>query len=110
MTTQTATVGLLSEKGGSRLFEATATDATFTELTSKTGTLSAYDVVKGKTFTHAMGEFAAGLGLARVRNTITNKVKGYIILDVIGEGIYRKLKRPITIGDNDIVEAYVDVA
>ncbi len=100
----------LAGPGGSRIFEATATDAAYTELTSKTGTLSAGDVVPGMVFTHALGEFAAGLAIGRVRNTVSNVVQGYIVCDVIGEAVYRKLRKSIYIGENDIVEIYTDVA
>jgi len=89
---------------------ATATDNTLTEITSSTGTLSLYKVLKGVTLTHYMAEFAAGIGRFQIRNTQTNKIKAIGIMDVIGEMTYRKFDRPVTVEQNDIIEAYTDVA
>jgi len=109
MTTQTALFCLHGPDGG-RHFSATATDAAITEITTTTGTNSLYDVLKGKSITHAAGQYAAGIGIGRIRNTQTNEVKAYIPCDVIGEEIYRPLKQPVMVEENDILEAYVDVA
>ncbi len=110
MTTQLMTVVLQgSEK--SRIFEATLTDAAnFAELVAKTGGLSLDDVMRDQTVSKALGEYAAGLGFARIRNTDTEIVKGYIFCDPIGEGIPRVLHKNITIEENDIIEGYSDVA
>lgn len=67
-------------------------------------------MLRGETITHAAGSFAAGIGKARVRNISSDEVKGDIILDVVGEEIYRELENPILVEENDILEAYVDVA
>jgi hypothetical protein len=93
-----------------RKMSATATDATYTEITSATGTLSLYKVAPRQVLTHYMAEYAAGLGIFRIRNTASNKVKGYGVMDVLGEMRYRRFRKPITVEQNDIVEAYVDVA
>ena len=116
MTTQTTIISLQGPGGGpagtsvARRFTATSTDATTNEQLSSVGSLSAYKVMKGSVVTHAAGQFAAGIGLGRIRNTSTNKVKAHIIMDVIGEEIYRPLDKPVTIEENDIVEVYCDVA
>jgi len=109
MTDQTATVFVYGPTGG-RKFSATATDATYTEITTATGTHSAYKVMAGQTITHYQAEFAAGLGIFRVRNIKSNVVKGYGVMDVIGEMRYRRFNKPIRLEQNDIIEAYVDVA
>jgi len=115
MTTQTTIVALMGRGGPqgasiARRFTATSTDGTVTEQTSTVGSLSLYKVMKGVTITHVAGQIAAGIGLARIRNTTTNKVKAYLIMDVVGEEIYRPLDQPVTIEDNDVVEVYCDVA
>jgi hypothetical protein len=110
MTTQTALMELRGPQG-SRKFSATATDAAMTEITSTTGTLSLGDTnLRGKLITHAVGQFAAGLGLGRVRDKVTNEIKAHIFMDVIGEEIARPLMTPFVVGENDILEAYTDVA
>lgn len=108
MTTQTVQVYLSGPSGGRR-FSVTATDGQFNEVTSETGTLSLYKVLKGKRIEYAGGQFAAGLAAAQVRNTQTNKVKAVILCDVIGEEIYRKID-PFTVEENDVLEVYCDVA
>ena len=116
MTTQTTIIALQGPGGGvpgtssARRFTATSTDAAVNEQLSSVGTLSLYKVMKGATITHAAGQFAAGIGIGRIRNTVTNKVKCHIIMDVIGEEIYRPLDKPVVVEDNDIVEVYCDVA
>lgn len=109
MTTQTALFNLNGPTKG-RKFSATATDATFTEITSTTGTLSLGDVLRGVRITHYVGQFAAGIGIGRIRNTATNKVKAILVADVIGEEIVRKVRIPFTVEEGDVIEAYVDVA
>lgn len=109
MTTQT-TIIELSGPNKSRRFTATSTDAQFNEQKSTVGTLSLGDVMKGETITHAAGQLAAGIAIGRIRNTVNDQVKGYIMCDVIGEEIMRKLRRPIKVEENDIVEVYCDVA
>ena len=106
---QTVIVGLSGPQGGRR-FSLNATDAAMNEITSETGTLSLYKVLRGKVITHVCGQFAAGICVAQIRNTQTDQIKAMIICDVIGEEVYRKLDTPVTIQDNDVVEAYVDVA
>jgi hypothetical protein len=116
MTTQTTIIGFQGPGGGppgtstARRFTATSTDATTNEQLSSVGSLSLYKVMKGAIITHAMGQFAAGIGLGRIRNTSTNKVKAHIIMDAIGEEKYRPLDRPVAVEENDIVEVYCDVA
>jgi len=108
MTTQTAQIYLSGPDGGRR-FSATATDAAFTEITSETGARSLWEILRGKRIEYAGGQFAAGVGAAQVRNTQTNKIKAVICMDVIGEERYHKID-PFTVEENDIIEAYVDVA
>lgn len=111
MTTQVARFGLYGTgPSPGRIMSATCTDDAFTEITSLTGTLKLDDVMKGTRITHASGQYAAGQGIGRIRNSVTNKVKGYIMMDVIGEERYRKLIRPITVEENDVLEAYTQVA
>jgi hypothetical protein len=109
MTDQTVTIGLYGPTGG-RIYEAAATYAEVTEITSKTGTLSLYKLQEGQVITHGGGEYATGIGYGIIRNTITNKIKARIYLDVIGEMRYRELRQPVTIEKNDILEAYCDEA
>lgn len=115
MTTQTTVIGLQGPGGpagvsSARRYTLTSTDATVNEQLSATGTLSCYKVQKGAVITHAMGQIAAGIGLGRIRNTVTKVIKCHIIMDVIGEEIYRPLDKPVVIEDNDLVEVYCDVA
>lgn len=109
MTTQTVSVELCGPRN-SRIFELTATDGIVNELLSQTALLSAFDIVMGYRFTHAFAEFAAGICIIRIRDQITDETKALIICDPVGEGKRRKLRKPVVIGKNDIVECYVDVA
>jgi len=85
---------------------ATCTDDTFTELKSAVGTLSLHVAAKGKSFTHFMGRYAAGGGSFRIRNTSTGVIKtmGFLALN----GTINKLKKTITVQDNDIIEAFTE--
>jgi hypothetical protein len=109
MTTQVQTVFLYGPKGG-RKFSKTQTDTTAAEITSTTGTLSLYKLMKGQTLTHYMAEFAAGIGVAWIRNTYTDVIKAVLVNEVIGEMRYRRIRRPFVVQDGDILEGYVDVA
>jgi Trk-type K+ transport system membrane component len=112
MTTQAILITLIA-KECSRLFYAAAqTDAAaFAEVTSKTGNNSLHDTnLKGKTIVAFRGEFAAAIGAFRIRNTATNKVKTIQLLDQLGETRTRVLSSPVVVEDNDVLEAYCDVA
>ena len=109
MTTQIQTVFLYGPRGG-RKFSKTQTDTTAAEITSTTGSLSLQDCMKGQIVTHYMAEFAAGIGIAWIRNTYTNQIKAVMCNDLIGEMRYRPLRVPIKVVDGDILEGYVDVA
>ena len=109
MTTQTVMACLYGPQSGRR-FSVTATDAVMNEITSETGTLSLYKVLRGKTITHVSGQYAAGIAIGQIRNTQTNQIKAIFPLDIIGEERYRRLDAPVTIQENDILETYVDVA
>jgi len=109
VTTQVARFGI-NGPGWGRIMQVTATDDIFNAVPSLVGTLSLDDVGLGMTITHASGQFAAGQGIGRVRNSVTNEIKGYMLMDVIGEERYRPLRKPIKIAENDVLEAYTQVA
>ena len=72
--------------------------------------LSLYKKMKGKTISHYMGYYTAGAGIFRIRNTDSNVVKAQENLAMIKGQRLRKLKRPVTIVDNDILEVFTTVA
>lgn len=111
MTTQQIDITLIAPDC-SRIFEASAaTDGAWNEITSKTGTLSLHDTnLKGKKVVAFRGEFAAAIGVFRIRNTGTQKIKTLQLLDQLGETRTRVISKPVTIEENDILECYCDVA
>jgi len=109
MTTQVQTVFLYGPNGG-RKFSKTQTDTTAAEITTTTGTYSLGDIMRGQQITHYMAEFAAGIGAAWIRNKASGENKAVLANDVIGEMRYRKLDKPVTIQEGDVLEGYVDVA
>ena len=109
MTTQTA-YATLSGPDGSMTFTATCTDEAWTELKDETNTLSLYQVFKGKTVNAYSGNYAAGCGAIRVRNSVTNEVKGigFLALAQCDEIAY--FEKPFVIGDKDLLEAFTGVS
>lgn len=73
MTTQavTAVIGNSSE---SYKFDATATDGTFTGLTSENGGAALGVLLSGATMTWVMGQYTEGCGMWRIRDTISNRI------------------------------------
>jgi hypothetical protein len=106
MTTQTVSVTLIGS-GDNIGMTATCTDDGFTELKDSIGTLSLYRQAKGKTFHSFTGRYAAGGASFRIRNTVTNKIKTMEFLALNGNP-QRAFARPITIEDNDIIEAMAE--
>lgn len=109
MTNQTATVTLIA-KDRARIFEITATDGAWNSGTTKTGTSELWKVMKGKTIIGYRAEFAAAIGVIRIRNTGTQFVSMHGLMDQLGETRTRYLTRPVTVGENDVLEIYTDVA
>jgi len=112
MTTQAILITLIGPDV-SRLFYASAqTDAAaYAEVLSKTGTNSLHDTnMKGHVIVAYRAEFAAAIGSIRIRNTATNKVKTIQLMDQLGETRTRVLSKPVVVEDNDVLEAYCDVA
>ena len=106
MTTQAVSVTLIGQ-GENIGLTATCTDDTFTELKDAVGTLSLYRQAKGKTYHSFMGRYAAGGASFRIRNTVTNKIKALEFLALNGT-LQAPLKAPVTIEDNDIIEAFTE--
>lgn len=106
---QTVTITLMGPSGA-RIFEVSATDNAYTEVTSKTGTNSLHDVMKGQFVKFYRGEFAAAEGYWRVRNTASKTIKAIQLLDQLGETRTREIQKPFVVEDNDILECYVNTA
>lgn len=109
MTTQVQTVYLNGGDIG-RKFSKTQTDTVAGEIKSTTGDLSLYECMLGANIERYMAEFAAGIGICWIRNTVSNEIKAVMINDIIGEMRYRDFKDDFTVEENDILEGYVDVA
>jgi hypothetical protein len=87
---------------------ATVTDDGFTEVKDAVGTLSLWQVAKGKTFHSFGGQYAAGGASFRIRNTVTNRVKAAEFLGKIGGRPIGVFDRPITIEENDVCEVMAE--
>lgn len=106
MTTQTVSVTLIGA-GDNIGLTATCTDDGFTELKDSVGTLSLYRQAKGKAFHSYQGRYTAGGASFRIRNTVTNRIKALEFLALNGT-LQMPLKAPVTIEDNDIIEAMAE--
>lgn len=110
MTTQTAYATLSGPEGSITTAATTATDDTWTEGKDEAGALSLYQVFKGKVVNACSGNYAAGGGAIRVRNTVTNVVKmiEFIALAQCDEMAY--IERPFVVEDKDIIEFFTVVS
>lgn len=115
MTTQALKAMIVTDHG-SHAFLATVTDqVSYTELLDSVNGLSLYKVAKGKNAIKAVGAYVAGSGTFRIRNTQNNVVKAAwlgTMIKGIGGGMdaWEKFDAPITIDENDILEATCNVA
>ena len=109
MTTQTA-YATLGGPEGAMTFTATCTDDAWTELKDEVNSLSLYQVFKGKTINSFSGNYAAGGGAVRVRNSVSNVVKGigFLALAQCDEIAY--FEKPFVVEDKDLIEAYTVVS
>jgi hypothetical protein len=110
MTTQTGTVTL---HGPNRAYKmtATCTDDAWNELLDGVNGLHLFDVAKGQPFTGYVGNYAAGSGIFRIRNTQTNQIKCMGCIGVISKGLeILPLIRPFTVQENDVIECFTTVA
>lgn len=110
MTTQTAYATLSGPDGSVTSAATTATDDTWTEMKDETGALSLYQVFKGKVVNGFSGNYAAGGGAIRVRNSVTNEVKGigFLALAQCDEMAY--FEKPFVVQDKDVLEVYTVVS
>lgn len=114
MTTQTCRAVLVTED---RMFAftLTCTDDTYNTLKDSVNTLNLYEVAKGAKVLKGYGNYNVGSAVFRIRNTVTNQVKGMFLGSMpkgIGAGMDSVEKFPggIDIENNDILECYVTVA
>ena len=108
-TTQLVTVSIICPDKA-RIFEITATDGVWNSCTTKTGTSDLWKVLKNKQMIAYRAEFAAAIGVIRVRNTGTQLVKFHGLADQLGETRTREITQRITFEENDVLEFYCDVA
>ena len=111
MTTQ-ATKCTLHNANNSKalLFTKTNTDDAWGEMVDSVDSLSLYDKLKGTTVTHFTGNYTAGAGIFRIRNTVTSEIKALECLDMVKGATRRPLLRPVLITDNDVLEVFTTVA
>ena len=110
MTTQTGTVTL---QGPNRSYKmtATCTDDAWNELLDGTNGLKLYEIARGLPFNAYMGNYAAGSGTFRIRNTQTNQIKCMGAMGVISKGLeVLPLIAPFTVQENDTIEVFTTVA
>lgn len=115
MTTQAISVTLIgsgitsAEKNGEGVgMTATCTDDGFTELKDAVGTLSLHQAAKGKTFHSFFGRYAAGGAMFRIRNTVSNEIRALEFLALKGTTQIAFSSGPVTIQENDILEAFAE--
>ena len=88
-----------------------ATDDAWTELVDGVNSLKLFEIAKGLSFNQYVGNYAAGSGMFRIRNTFNNQIKCMGALGVISKGLEMlPLLRPFTVADGDTIEAFVTVA
>lgn len=107
MTTQTVYAQVHGPRGGMD-YTATCTDDAWTELKSGTGTLSLYETLLGYPINQVLGSYAAGGGMVRVRNTVTNRVKMIEPLPIVTEERTGFLDQPFVVENYDILEAFTE--
>ena len=96
-------------------FTLSATDDAWSTLKDSINTLNLYEVGLGQVVLKAYGAYNVGSGICRIRNTVTNQVKGMFLLTMpkglgMGKDSVEKFNPPFVVETNDILEAFVTVA
>lgn len=96
-------------------FTLSCTNDAYNTLKDSINTLNLYEVARGQKVLKAYGYYTAGSGIFRIRNTVTNKVKGMFLGTMVlgvggGMDAVEKFPGGIDIELNDIIECYCTVA
>ena len=91
-------------KGGSE-FALSCTETAWGELLDAVSGLSIGEVMAGKDIKGFSGQYAAGTGLVRLRNTQTNQVKFMGLLNITNAYVTQYLRQPVVVDQFDVLEA-----
>ena len=106
MSTQAVTVAV-SGPGIGRRFNGTATDGAYTQIKTTTGSAEFGFALKGKTVTRITGNYAAGSGVAVVRNRVTNTIDRVAFLSLSANTSNTgTMITPLLVNMNHVLEVY----
>ena len=106
MTTQTGLLQLVGPQG-SHYFSSTVTDDAWKNTLDKVATSSHLgEVMEGKVITHFKGQYAAGAGVWRIRNRVTNEIIAVGPCEIIKGEHLHPLEKPLTVSRDWTVDIF----
>lgn len=107
MTTQAASA-VIGNGRESYSFTATATDGTWTGLTSEIGSAALGVLIPGVTVNFVMAQYTAGCGVWRIRDTISNQIVAQNFMTASGYSWMpeSRMIKPVRVAQNHALEVY----